>query len=126
MAIDDRKIRILEAIITDYVATAEPVGSRTIAKRYDLGIVQQPFEMKCVTLRIWDLFEQPHTSAGRVPSTKGYRLYVDNMMHKRVLTSEEVEFLKNAISLNVDRIEYLMQQTAKALSMLTQLYYYSY
>ena len=119
MKLNDRKIKILEAIITDYVATAEPVGSRTIAKKYDLGISPATIRNEMSDLEEMGLIEQPHTSAGRIPSQMGYRMYVDNMMHKRVLTSEEVEFLKNAISLNVDRIEYLMQQTAKALSMLT-------
>ena len=119
MKLNDRKIKILEAIITDYVATAEPVGSRTIAKKYDLGISPATIRNEMSDLEEMGLIEKPHTSAGRIPSQMGYRMYVDNMMHKRVLTSEEVEFLKNAISLNVDRIEYLMQQTAKALSMLT-------
>lgn len=119
MKLSDRKIRILEAIITDYIATAEPVGSRTIAKKYDLGISPATIRNEMSDLEDLGLIEQPHTSAGRIPSQIGYRMYVDNMMHSRALTSEEVEFLKNAISLNVNRIEYLMQQTAKALAMLT-------
>lgn len=119
MNINDRKIKILEAIITDYIATAEPVGSRTIAKKYDFGISPATIRNEMSDLEEMGLIEQPHTSAGRIPSQKGYRMYVDNMMSSRKLTSDEVEFLKNAISLNVNRIEYLMQQTAKALSMLT-------
>lgn len=119
MKLNDRKIKILEAIITDYVATAEPVGSRTIAKKYDLGISPATIRNEMSDLEEMGLIEQPHTSAGRIPSQNGYRMYVDNMMHKRVLTNDEIEFLKNAISLNVNRVEYLMQQTAKALSMLT-------
>ena len=119
MTLNDRKIKILEAIITDYIATAEPVGSRTIARKYDLGISPATIRNEMSDLEEMGLIEQPHTSAGRIPSQRGYRLYVDNMMHSRELTSEEVEFLKNAISLNVGRIEYLMQQTAKALAILT-------
>lgn len=119
MKLNDRKIKILEAIITDYVATAEPVGSRTIAKKYDLGISPATIRNEMSDLEEMGLIEQPHTSAGRIPSQNGYRMYVDNMMHKRVLTNDEIEFLKNTISLNVNRVEYLMQQTAKALSMLT-------
>ena len=65
------------------------------------------------------LIEQPHTSAGRIPSQKGYRLYVDSMMRSRELTSDELKFLRSAISFNVGQIDYLMQQTAKALAMLT-------
>lgn len=119
LTLNDRKIKILEAIITDYIATAEPVGSRTIARKYDLGISPATIRNEMSDLEEMGLIEQPHTSAGRIPSQRGYRLYVDNMMHSRELTSEEVEFLKNAISLNVGRIEYLMQQTAKALAILT-------
>lgn len=119
MKLNERKIKILEAIITDYVATAEPVGSRTIARKYNLGISPATIRNEMSDLEEMGLIEQPHTSAGRIPSHTGYRMYVDNMMHKRVLTDDEAEFLKNAISFNVNRVEYLMQQTAKALAMLT-------
>ena len=78
MAIDDRKIRILEAIINDYINTGEPVGSRTIAKRYDLGVGSATIRNEMSDLEDMGYLEQPHTSAGRVPSSKGYRLYVDN------------------------------------------------
>ncbi len=117
--INDRKFKILEAIINDYIATAEPVGSRTIARKYNFGISPATIRNEMSDLEDMGLIEQPHTSAGRIPSQKGYRMYVDNMMRSRELTRDEIEFLKNAISLNVNRLEYLMQQTAKALSMLT-------
>ena len=65
------------------------------------------------------LIVQPHTSAGRVPSDKGYRLYVDHLMRSRELTGEEVQALKEVIDTNVNQIDYLMKQTAKVLSMLT-------
>ncbi len=119
MKLNERKIKILEAIITDYIATAEPVGSRTIARKYDLGISPATIRNEMSDLEEMGYIEQPHTSAGRIPSQSGYRMYVDNMMHKRMLTDDETEFLKNAISFNVNRVEYLMQQTAKALAMLT-------
>ncbi len=119
MTLNDRKIKILEAIITDYIATAEPVGSRTIARKYDFGISPATIRNEMSDLEEMGLIEQPHTSAGRIPSQKGYRLYVDNMMHRKTLTNDETEFLKNAISLNVNRVEYLMQQTARAVAMLT-------
>ncbi len=119
MKLNERKIRILEAIITDYIATAEPIGSRTIAKKYDLGISPATIRNEMSDLEDLGYIEQVHTSSGRVPSQKGYRLYVDNFMKQKELTGDEVEFLKNAISLNASRIEYLMEQTAKALAMLT-------
>lgn len=119
MKLNERKIKILEAVITDYIATAEPIGSRTIAKKYNLGISPATIRNEMSDLEDLGYIEQVHTSSGRVPSEKGYRLYVDNLMKQRELTGDEIDFLKNAISLNVSRIEYLMQQTAKALSMLT-------
>lgn len=119
MKLNDRKIKILEAIITDYIATAEPVGSRTIARKYDMGISPATIRNEMSDLEEMGLIEQPHTSSGRIPSQRGYRMYVDNMMRSRQLTNEEADFLKNAISFNVNRVEYLMQQTAKALAMLT-------
>jgi heat-inducible transcriptional repressor len=119
MILNDRKIKILEAIINDYVATAEPIGSRTIAKKYNLGISSATIRNEMSDLEELGLIVQPHTSAGRVPSDKGYRLYVDHLMHSRELTGDEVKVLKETITRNVDHIDYLMKQTAKALSMLT-------
>lgn len=119
MKLNERKIRILEAIITDYIATAEPIGSRTIAKKYNLGISPATIRNEMSDLEDLGFIEQVHTSSGRVPSQKGYRLYVDNFMKQKELTGDEIRFLKNAISLNVSRVEYLMEQTAKALAILT-------
>ncbi|MGN1317437.1 MAG: heat-inducible transcriptional repressor HrcA [Lachnospirales bacterium] len=119
MKLNERKIRILEAIITDYIATAEPIGSRTIAKKYNLGISPATIRNEMSDLEDLGYIEQVHTSSGRVPSQLGYRLYVDNLMKQKELSVDEIEFLKNAISLNVSRVEYLMEQTAKALAMLT-------
>lgn len=119
MKLNERKIRILEAIITDYIATAEPIGSRTIAKKYNLGISPATIRNEMSDLEDLGYIEQVHTSSGRVPSQLGYRLYVDNFMKQKELSGDEIEFLKNAISLNVSRVEYLMEQTARALAMLT-------
>lgn len=119
MILNDRKIKILEAIINDYVATAEPIGSRTIAKKYNLGISSATIRNEMSDLEELGLIVQPHTSAGRVPSDKGYRLYVDHLMRSRELTGDEARVLKEAVNRNVEHIDYLMKQTAKALSMLT-------
>ncbi len=119
MLLNDRKIKILEAIINDYVATAEPIGSRTIAKKYNLGISSATIRNEMSDLEELGLIVQPHTSAGRVPSDKGYRLYVDHLMHSRELTGDEAKVLKELIKDNVEHIDYLMKQTAKALSTLT-------
>jgi len=71
--IDERKQRVLEAIIKDYVATAEPVGSRTIARKYNLGVSPATIRNEMADLEEMGLIEQPHTSAGRIPSQLGYR-----------------------------------------------------
>ncbi len=119
MDLNKRKIKILEAIITDYIKTGEPIGSRTIAKKYDLGISSATIRNEMSDLEELGLIMQPHTSSGRVPSDKGYRLYVDKFMNNIKLSEEEISFLKNIIYENINHIDYLMEQTAKALSILT-------
>ncbi len=119
MRLSDRKILILEAIINDYIETAEPIGSRTIAKKYDLGISSATIRNEMSDLEEMGLIIQPHASAGRVPSDKGYRLYVDKLMKKRELTEEEIEYLYLRIANSVDQIDFLMQEAAKAISVLT-------
>ena len=88
---DERKQRILRAIIEDYVKSAEPVGSRTIAKNYDLGISPATVRNEMSDLEDLGYLEKPHTSAGRIPSSKGYRLYVDSMMHQGPVLDEDVK-----------------------------------
>ena len=119
MNLNERKIKILEAIVTGYIETGEPIGSRTIAKNYDLGISSATIRNEMSDLEELGLITQLHTSSGRIPSDKGYRLYVDNLMGHRELTEEETNFLQNVIINNINHIDYLMEQTAKALSMLT-------
>ena len=116
---NDRKIRILEAIINDYIATAEPIGSRTIAKKYDLGISSATIRNEMSDLEEMGYIVQPHTSAGRVPSDKGYRLYVDRLMPRRELTHEEEAYLHGVIASNISQVDILMRETAKAISLLT-------
>ena len=82
MEMDSRKAKILEAVVLDYIETAEPVGSRTISKKYDLGVSSATIRNEMADLEEMGLIEQPHTSAGRVPSEAGYRYYVDYLMNK--------------------------------------------
>ncbi|MCL2565151.1 MAG: heat-inducible transcriptional repressor HrcA [Defluviitaleaceae bacterium] len=119
MFFNERKTRILEAIINDYIATAEPIGSRTIAKKYDLGISSATIRNEMSDLEEMGYIVQPHTSAGRVPSDKGYRLYVDKLMPRRELTPEETAYLHSIIAGNISHVENLMRETAKAISVLT-------
>lgn len=122
MAIDERKIKILQAIINDYIMTGEPVGSRTIAKRYDLGVGSATIRNEMADLEEMGYLEQPHTSAGRIPSNKGYRLYVDKLMEAEMLTREEElkikEYIINSAMYEVDKI---VKQACSLLSELTNL-----
>ena len=117
---DERKIKILEAIVTDYIETAEPIGSRTIAKKYNIGISSATIRNEMSDLEDMGLIMQPHTSSGRVPSDLGYRMYVDNLMRHRPLTDEETMFLQQMIMSNIHHVDYLLQETAKAIAYLTQ------
>jgi heat-inducible transcriptional repressor len=94
---DKRKIRILQAIIQDYINTAEPVGSRTIAKKYDLGISSATIRNEMSDLEDMGYLEQLHSSSGRKPSDKGYRLYVDNFMQLHKLSPLEEHIIKTHI-----------------------------
>lgn len=122
MAIDGRKIKILEAIINDYINTGEPVGSRTIAKKYDLGVGSATIRNEMSDLEDMGYLEQPHASAGRIPSSKGYRLYVDSLMEKAMLTPDEElqikQYIIDSAMLEVDKI---VKQASTLLSELTNL-----
>jgi len=118
MTLNERKIKILQSIINDYIATGEPVGSRTIAKKYDMGISSATIRNEMSDLEDMGLIIQPHASAGRIPSDMGYRLYVDQLMKLKEVDNEQQQFLQNIISKNIDSIEYLMEESAKALAML--------
>jgi len=117
--LNDRKFKILQAIVNDYIETAEPIGSRTIAKKYGLGVSSATIRNEMSDLEDMGLISQLHTSSGRVPSEKGYRFYVDSMMQSRALTPEEAMFLQRMIIDNIYQTEYMMQATAKALASLT-------
>ena len=122
MEIDSRKIKILQAIIDDYINTAEPVGSRTIAKKYDLGISSATIRNEMADLEDMGYLEQLHTSSGRKPSNKGYRLYVDKLMMVPSLTEEQEQLIKgkiiNAALFEIDKI---VKEATLLLSDLTKL-----
>ena len=119
MLLNERKIRILEAIINDYIQTAEPIGSRTIAKKYDFGISSATIRNEMSDLEEMGLIIQPHASAGRVPSDKGYRLYVDKLMQQKEFSEDETDVLQQFVVNNIGHIDYLMQETARVISALT-------
>ena len=120
MTLSDRQLKILEAIVNDYIQTAEPIGSRTIAKKYGMGISSATIRNEMSDLEDMGFITQPHTSSGRVPSAKGYRFYVDSMMPRRPLTSDESLLLQRMILSNISQVEYMMKETANALARLTR------
>lgn len=114
--LDERKLKILQAIIKNYLETGEPVGSRTISKFTDLNLSSATIRNEMSDLEELGYIVQPHTSAGRIPSDKGYRLYVDTMMQSRM---QEVEQMWDALNDKADKMETLLQQVAKLLAVNT-------
>lgn len=117
--LDERKQKILSAVIEDYIATAEPIGSRTIARKYSIGISPATIRNEMADLEEMGYLSQPHTSAGRVPSNKGYRFYVDYLLPKKKLNSEEQSFIRNIFKKRVLELEDLIQEAGKVISELT-------
>ena len=109
-ALDERKMKILQAIIRNYLETGEPVGSRTISKYTDLNLSSATIRNEMADLEELGYIVQPHTSAGRIPSDKGYRLYVDQMMEEK---EREVEELKGILLEKEDKMDHLLKQVAK-------------
>ena len=93
--LSDRQKHILQIIIEDYIATAEPVGSRTIARKYNLGISPATIRNEMSDLELLGFVEQPHTSAGRIPSGKAYRYYVDSLIKPSNLTPNDIALIDN-------------------------------
>lgn len=114
--LDDRKLKILKAIIRNYLETGEPVGSRTISKYTDLNLSSATIRNEMADLEELGYIVQPHTSAGRIPSDKGYRLYVDQMMIEK---EREVNEMKEMLLEKEDKMERLLQQVAKVLAVNT-------
>lgn len=121
MDLSERKLKILQAIIADFIKTAEPVGSRTISKNYDLGISPATIRNEMSDLEELGYLTHPHTSSGRVPSEKAYRLYVNQMMNKRELTAEEKDSIAKQLHSNVTELENIVQRAAHVLSEITNL-----
>ena len=123
MELPDRKMRILKAIVRNYLETGEPVGSRTISKLTDLKLSSATIRNEMADLEEMGLITQPHTSAGRIPTDAGYRLYVDDMLadEKRELKEARSELvdMKNLLLEKQDRLENMLQSVAKTLAVST-------
>ena len=121
MDLTERKLKILQAIISDFVRTAEPVGSRTISRNYELGISPATIRNEMSDLEEMGYLTHPHTSSGRVPSEKAYRLYVNEMMGKKELTQEEKDIIAGKLYENVTELDNLIERAAHVLSEITNL-----
>ena len=117
MAVDtslsERKLTILKAIIQNYLETGEPVGSRTLSKYTDLKLSSATIRNEMADLEDLGYIFQPHTSAGRIPSDKGYRFYVDLLMEKK---EQEISEREDALLEKTDKVEKVLQQAAKVLA----------
>lgn len=113
MELTERKMKIMQAIVRNYLETGEPVGSRTISKYTDLNLSSATIRNEMADLEEMGYILQPHTSAGRIPSDLGYRLYVDTMMESK---TREVEELKADLLEKEERLDQLLKQTAKLLA----------
>ena len=113
MELDERKIKILNAIIQTYLETGEPVGSRTISRFTELKLSSATIRNEMSDLEEMGYILQPHTSAGRIPSDKGYRFYVDNLMKVK---SEEVVRQNEMMVQKVDKLEQVLKQVVKMLA----------
>lgn len=111
--LDERKIKILEAIIRTYLETGEPVGSRTISKYTDLNLSSATIRNEMSDLEDLGYIVQPHTSAGRIPSDKGYRFYVDHLLEAR---DSEISGMKEFVIEHTEKMEQVLKQVAKLLA----------
>lgn len=118
--LNDRKKKILQLIIEDYISTAEPVGSRTIARKYNLGISPATIRHEMSDLEMLGYLEQPHTSAGRIPSAQAYRFYVDSLLEPGALTDNDMALINSWFRERRRSIDEIFQSTAKILSRMTQ------
>lgn len=120
--LDERKMRILQAVTDDYIVTAEPIGSRTVARRHDLGISPATIRNEMADLEELGYLQQPHTSAGRIPSDKGYRYYVDELMEPYPKTEAERELVRREVRArgHAQAMEELIFRAARLLSALSR------
>ena len=120
MDISERKKRILRAVIENYINTAEPVGSKTIAEHAGLDISPATIRNEMADLENLGLLEQPHTSAGRIPSPKGYRFYVNELMEQHRLSIQEVNRLNEALHLKVQELDRVISEASRVVSQITK------
>ena len=119
MGLTERKKRILRAIVETYIATAEPVGSKVVAEKAGLDVSSATIRNEMADLTELGYLEQPHTSAGRVPSAAGYRLYVNELMDRQQLTLQETERINAALNLKMEELDRCLDRASKVLSQIS-------
>ena len=119
MELTDRKKRVLRAIVETYIATAEPVGSKAVAEAAGLDVSTATIRNEMADLTELGYLEQPHTSAGRVPSPAGYRLYVNELMDRQQLTIQETQRINEALNLKMEELDRCLDRAGKVLSQLS-------
>lgn len=120
MLLEDRKLRILAAVIDEYIVTGEPVSSKTIAALPDIRVSPATIRNDMALLEQLGYLEQPHTSAGRIPTYSGYRLYIEKLMPQYSLSDEDKKMLDDILDVDVPTADALMENASKALAELTQ------
>ncbi len=119
MELTNRKKKILRAIVEIYIATAEPVGSKAVAQQANLDISTATIRNEMADLTELGYLEQPHTSAGRVPSPVGYRLYVNELMGEHQLTMQETQRINEALNLKMEELDRVIDRAGKVLSQIS-------
>ena len=119
MAISERKKKILAAVVDEYIRTAEPVGSKTIAANAGLGCSSATIRNELAELVNMGYLEQPHTSAGRVPTPTGYRMYVNELMEKQKLSLEETEDINRRLNQKLQQLDDTISDVSRLASQLT-------
>ncbi len=119
MELNERKRKILNTIINEYISSAEPIGSRHIAKHADLGLSSATIRNEMADLEEMGYLEQPHTSAGRIPSDKGYRFYVNELMGGYEATQQDIDLLTAAMTVKIHQFDKVIRQASMLLSQLT-------
>ena len=119
MELTERKKRILRAIIESYIATAEPVGSKAVAQLAGLDVSSATIRNEMSDLTDMGYLEQPHTSAGRIPSPAGYRLYVNELMGEHQLTMQETQRINQALNLKMEELDRVIDRAGKVLSQIS-------
>lgn len=116
MGLNARKNLILKAVVDDYIGTAEPVGSKSLVNKYSFNVSPATIRNEMAELEELGYLEQPHTSAGRVPSDKGYRAYVDHLLQVEDLPQKEAEVIRSYLRENMDEVTQLIRRAASVLS----------